>query len=84
METKTMKIVYTVVEREAGKEKKSFWVRIGVGYVNSDGSLNLKLDAMPVNGSLQVRDYEPKDAERGERPSRGHYRDEREPRGALA
>jgi hypothetical protein len=53
-----MKIVYTVVERG---QNKSFWVRIGVGFVNSDGSMNLKLDAVPVNGSLQVRDWEPRE-----------------------
>jgi len=55
METKTMKAVYTVVERSPGK---SFWVRIGVGFVNQDGSMNLRMDALPVNGVLQVRDWE--------------------------
>ena len=64
MSSNKMKIVYTVVEREKGK---SFWVRIGVGFENQDGSLNLKLDAVPVNGQLQVRDYEP---ERDSRPKR--------------
>lgn len=55
-QSKQMKVVYTVVERAPGK---SYWVRIGVGFVNKDGSLNLKLDAVPTNGSLQVRDWEP-------------------------
>jgi hypothetical protein len=54
--SKHMKVVYTVVERSPGK---SFWTRIGVGFVNNDGSLNLKLDALPTNGSLQVREWEP-------------------------
>jgi len=57
-QTKSMKTVYTVVERGPGK---SFWVRIGVGFTNRDGSLNLRLDAIPVNGTLQVRDWEPYD-----------------------
>ena len=48
-----MKFVYTVVE---GKGGRSYWVKIGVGFPNSDGSMNLKLDALPVNGSLQLRD----------------------------
>ena len=52
--TKDMKAVYTVIERGQGK---SFWVRIGVGFTNRDGSINLRLDAIPVNGSLQVRDW---------------------------
>jgi hypothetical protein len=56
-----MKIVYTVVERGPGK---SFWTRVGVGFVNRDGSMNLKLDAIPVNGTLQVRDWEERDGVR--------------------
>lgn len=74
MDAKLMKTVYTVVERD----KKSYWVRIGVGYINSDGSINLKLDATPVNGTIQVRDYEPKEGQ----ADRGTRRDEF--RGALA
>jgi hypothetical protein len=55
MEAKTMKTVFTVVDRGG----KSFWTRVGVGFVNQDGSMNLRLDAIPVNGTLQVRDWEP-------------------------
>jgi hypothetical protein len=51
---KDMKAVYTVIERGQGK---SFWVRVGVGFTNRDGSINLRLDAIPVNGSLQVREW---------------------------
>jgi hypothetical protein len=56
-EQKNMKCVYTIVDRGG----KSFWVRIGVGFTNRDGSLNLKLDAIPVNATLHVRDWEPYD-----------------------
>ncbi len=51
-----LKLVYTVVDRGPGK---SFWVRVGIGSTNRDGSLNLKLDAIPTNGKLQVRDWQP-------------------------
>jgi hypothetical protein len=51
-----MKSVYTVIDRGQGK---SIWVRAGVGFTNRDGSLNLRLDAIPVNGTLQVRPWEP-------------------------
>ena len=54
-QSKQMKIVFTIAEREG----KSFWTRIGVGFVNADGSINLKLDAIPTNGSMQIRDWEP-------------------------
>lgn len=69
--TRTMKIVYAVTERAPGK---SFWTRIGVGFVNHDGSINLRLDCVPVgpNTSMQIRDYDPREAERdAERESAG-------------
>jgi hypothetical protein len=59
-----MKTVYTIVER--GRDAKSIWVKVGVGFVNRDGSINLRLDAIPVNGTLQVRDYEPFDPRKWE------------------
>jgi hypothetical protein len=55
-QTKNLKTVYTIIDRGAGKS--SIWVRVGSGYTNRDGSLNLKLDAIPVNGSLQVREWD--------------------------
>ncbi len=53
---KHMKTVFTIIDRGQGR---SLWVRVGVGFTNRDGSLNLKLDAMPVNGTLHVREWEP-------------------------
>jgi hypothetical protein len=53
-----MKLVYTIVERGSGK---SFWTRVGAAFVNADGSINVRLDAIPINGTLQLRDYEPRD-----------------------
>lgn len=54
----TSKVVYAITERN----EKSFWTRVGVAYVNKDGSITCRLDALPVSGTLQVRDDE-----RGER-----------------
>jgi hypothetical protein len=60
----TMKTVFTVVDRGGGK---SYWTRVGIGFVNRDGSLNLRLDAIPTNGTLHVRDYEdPRDVRSGD------------------
>jgi hypothetical protein len=56
-----MKTVYTVVSSGKGK---SYWTKVGVGYLNQDGSWNLKLDAIPTNGTLQVREFEPFDRRR--------------------
>lgn len=52
------KAVYTIIDKGAGK---SVWIRIGWAHVNHDGSYNLTLDALPVNGKLQVRDWQPRE-----------------------
>lgn len=57
-----MKVVYVITEREG----RSFWNRVGVAFVNSDGSLNVKLEALPVSGELHIRDYTPPSDERSE------------------
>lgn len=56
------KEVFTVIERG----QRSHWLRIGTAFVNRDGSLNVKLDALPVNGTLQIREPDPKDGENAE------------------
>jgi hypothetical protein len=45
--------VYTIIEREGAR---SIWTRIGGAWTNKDGSVTIRLDALPVNGILQVRD----------------------------
>lgn len=61
MNTSKMKIVYAITERNS----RSFWTRIGVAFTNSDGSINVKLDSVPINGELQIREYVPKDEAAG-------------------
>lgn len=50
--------VYTVIEKQDGKD---IWLRVGSGFRNRDGSLSLLLDAVPISGRLQVREYRPRD-----------------------
>ena len=57
MDTNNKKAVYTVIEKVDGESKRSFWVRVGAAFTNRDGSYTVKLDALPVNGTLQVRDW---------------------------
>lgn len=52
------KSVYTIASR--GEGKKEFWREIGVAFVNSDGSYTVKLDAVPVNGAMHIRDVSEK------------------------
>ena len=54
---KKWKAVYTIIERTG--DKRSLWLRIGTAWLNKDASLNVKLDAMPTNGMIHIRDYEP-------------------------
>lgn len=57
MESNKVKLVYVINER-AGR---NFWSKIGVAFQNQDGSLNVKLDAIPVGGEMQIRDYVPRE-----------------------
>ena len=65
MDQDKKKAVYTIIEKDSvqGNGKRSFWVRIGAAFVNWDGSYSVKLDALPVNGTLHVRDW-PTDSQR--------------------
>ncbi|MBN1916282.1 MAG: hypothetical protein JW889_00115 [Verrucomicrobia bacterium] len=61
MEESKVKIVYVVSERSG----KHYWNRIGIAFLNRDGSINVKLDAVPVKGEMCIRDYVPKDDSHG-------------------
>ncbi len=47
-----MKLVYAITDRH-----QHSWNKVGVGFINCDGSINIKLQALPINGELQIRDY---------------------------
>lgn len=50
------KNVFMMMERDG----KPYWLRIGAGFVNRDGSINLRLDAAPLaSRMLQIRDAVP-------------------------
>ena len=51
MANKNMKIAYTI----AGEGGKKRWIKVGVAFENKDGSLNVLLDAFPVNRQLNIR-----------------------------
>ena len=44
--------VFSIREGKGG----SIWVRAGSAFVNKDGSLNLLLDVLPLDGRLHVRE----------------------------
>jgi hypothetical protein len=52
--------LYGVVDR--GEEAKGFWQRIGAGWKNKDGSVNLRFDFFPTDAktTIQIRKHVPK------------------------
>ncbi len=71
-ETKRKRVVCPVT----GKDGKTHWLRMGSAFLNKDNSINLYLDCLPVNGRLQVRDWDDPPWEKKE--------SDRNPRLALA
>ncbi|MBI4167605.1 MAG: hypothetical protein HY515_01470 [Candidatus Aenigmarchaeota archaeon] len=51
------KAVFTVVEASNGTNR---WVRIGTAFICRDQSLNVVLDALPVNGRIHIREQDEK------------------------
>jgi hypothetical protein len=48
--------VFSIREIKDGKGRAgTLWVRAGRAFVNGDGSLNLMLDVLPLDGRLHVR-----------------------------
>lgn len=72
MDASKMKIVYVVSDRRS----RRFWTRIGVAFTNSDGSVSVKLEAIPVSGEMQIRDYVPRDEGAAARSSRSSPEDQ--------
>lgn len=54
-EEQTRKDVFMIKKYVKDGEERSTWVKIGNAYVNRDGSLNVLLDAFPIDGKLQIR-----------------------------
>jgi len=48
--------VFTIVEANNNGLKKDLWIRIGTAFNNNDGSINIKLNALPLSGKLQLRE----------------------------
>lgn len=57
-----MLVAYTITPNDRDPKAKGFWTRIGVAFKNRDGSFNIKLNALPVNGEIHIREQEPQPA----------------------
>lgn len=47
----------TVFSIKDTADKRSVWVKAGSAWVNRDGSLNVYLDVLPLEGRLHVREW---------------------------
>jgi hypothetical protein len=52
-------IAYNVIDKPGLTNR--IWMRVGMAWLNRDGSINVILDALPVGGRIQLR---PDDRER--------------------
>ena len=57
--SKRPQAVYAVVAKNEGKD---VWLRVGSAFENRDGSTTVLLDALPLGGRLQIREYQPREA----------------------
>lgn len=48
--------VFSIKEEKDGNEKRTTWVKAGHAWVNRDGSMNVYLDVLPLDGKLHVRE----------------------------
>lgn len=61
MDASKVKMAYSISERNG----KSYFSKVGIGFVNKDGSWNLKLESFPISGEIHVRDYVPREESEG-------------------
>ena len=49
--------VYSIrTERDGQGNNKTMWVKAGSAWVNRDGSINVYLDVLPLDGKLHIRE----------------------------
>lgn len=53
--------VFKVISPIEKKDGGTYWMRVGTGYPNKDQSINLYLDALPLNHKLQLREMDEED-----------------------
>lgn len=59
-------VAFCIVDRG---DSTTSWIRCGRARLNRDGSLNVRLDALPLNGELHLRPVDTSGAGASPRPS---------------
>jgi hypothetical protein len=50
------KAVFVLTEKMTPDGTRTFWTRVGAAFDNKDGSVTVRLDALPLSGTLQIRE----------------------------
>ena len=48
--------VFVLTEKTTPDGQRTFWTKVGAAFDNKDGSGTVKLDALPLSGTLQIRE----------------------------
>jgi hypothetical protein len=56
------KVISAIEKKDGGK----YWMRLGSAFTNKDDSINIYLDALPKNFTLQLRELDEEDLRRRE------------------
>jgi hypothetical protein len=64
--------VFVLTEKMTPDGTRTFWTRVGAAFENKDGSVTVRLDALPLSGTLQIRDDD-RDSTRRDRASQAPY-----------
>lgn len=64
--------VFVLTEKMTSEGARTYWTKVGAAFDNKDGSVTVRLDALPLSGTLQIRD-EDKDNYRRDRAAQAPF-----------
>ena len=62
--------VFVLTEKMTPEGTRTFWTKVGMAFDNKDNSITVKLDALPLSGTLQIRED---DRERRDRAAQAPF-----------
>ena len=70
---------FDVLVSEQGKDGKNYYTNIGIGFGRDDGSVSIKLKALPLGGELLLKPARPKEERDAYNRSRENGQQRRQP-----
>jgi len=53
---KRLQVFSIKTENKGSGDEKTIWIKAGSAWVNRDGSINVYLDVLPLDGKLHIRE----------------------------